>query len=435
MEISFFPQRAVDETFYSQCAHYHRLSGHASSAATSRILFGDDQASTNHQIPSSLEHFLALEVDAPSPLSLLTEQSIAGIYLAFLTEHQAASFVAARRASPTNSLSKKYGLFGHKDFLEHPLKYCLHCVRDDAKQHGYSYWHNAHQLPGAWLCPVHNVLLTPLRGGQSSKRSWALPPRATDIASTPPVSLKPEIERTLSTLAKAATFLSRQRHLSAPLLSKILTQASKEGTSTLTKHTLFQDMLRDCRQNFLTPLIGLDILEIQALLRSIEKHSLPHATLHPIEWSALIAHFIPIDHWDFAFESETAFSTELPFPPASKLPSPIEDETDRLYRAVLAADRSISATGAELLRSRDQNMVEISSSAPALRLLMSTTYEITRRRFRDIALRSIHSESATPNITDSKIAEALRWLKAHEPDWLAREQQSGFRRTRQGTLF
>src|SRR5690606_29725056 len=43
-----------------------------------------------------------------------------------------------------------------------------HCVEEDYKQHGETYWHVSHQLPGGLVCLKHNGLLqdscVPFRG-------------------------------------------------------------------------------------------------------------------------------------------------------------------------------------------------------------------------------------------------------------------------------
>jgi hypothetical protein len=36
---------------------------------------------------------------------------------------------------------------------------CAQCIADDLGQHGRSYWHRAHQLPGVYRCDVHDTVL------------------------------------------------------------------------------------------------------------------------------------------------------------------------------------------------------------------------------------------------------------------------------------
>jgi hypothetical protein len=40
------------------------------------------------------------------------------------------------------------------------LRYCVHCVCDDATKYGESYWHRLHQFPGIYVCHKHGIVLT-----------------------------------------------------------------------------------------------------------------------------------------------------------------------------------------------------------------------------------------------------------------------------------
>jgi hypothetical protein len=44
--------------------------------------------------------------------------------------------------------------------IARPGAYCCHkCIKRDLKQHGVSYWHREHQIPGVFTCPTHGVPL------------------------------------------------------------------------------------------------------------------------------------------------------------------------------------------------------------------------------------------------------------------------------------
>lgn len=44
-------------------------------------------------------------------------------------------------------------------FFNRNWKYCTHCIAEDKKKFGVSYWHNKHQLPSITHCTQHNVPL------------------------------------------------------------------------------------------------------------------------------------------------------------------------------------------------------------------------------------------------------------------------------------
>lgn len=170
--VSFFP----DETVYSFCSRDHLLVGTCSHELTAMHHFGYTQIATVAGIPWGIDHFVsrnsALQL---SPEEVIYRHTIAPFYLPFT---QRTKFVAALNQIRFGTKRKsgiRLMLDTNSNAVRATLKQCDECVVSDIKKFSTSYWHLVHQLPGVWICPIHQ---SPLHTSPYIRaRKWQLPRR------------------------------------------------------------------------------------------------------------------------------------------------------------------------------------------------------------------------------------------------------------------
>ncbi|MGQ7935451.1 TniQ family protein [Paraburkholderia sp. D1E] len=73
-------------------------------------------------------------------------------------------------------------------------RFCPQCMREDLQQHGESYWHRSHVLPGVYTCTNHSSLLL----GTAIPLGWCEPVRARACpADNPGIEISPPLSRHL----------------------------------------------------------------------------------------------------------------------------------------------------------------------------------------------------------------------------------------------
>lgn len=120
-----FPSPAPDETLYSVCARFHRLTGYRKGAQAGHLLFGSARASARRVLPWGLSTLVALvpEVFA-NPAMTLRGHTVGSLYLGFMTPEQFARAVEASSAIPTQRARFSFG-WGSASFeRDHPLRMC-----------------------------------------------------------------------------------------------------------------------------------------------------------------------------------------------------------------------------------------------------------------------------------------------------------------------
>ena len=146
----FFP----DELIGSACARMiKRLRVHGSDIF--HLLFGLPNATISWDLPQHLDHFSSIYPPwhTMDLYELIEGHTLYPFYRIF--QH--------RMMFPDN-----IGHYNRRNFipeiqdtryLPSVLRYCPSCAIEDRSRCGERYWHRAHQLPGVYLCPQHNVFL------------------------------------------------------------------------------------------------------------------------------------------------------------------------------------------------------------------------------------------------------------------------------------
>lgn len=156
----FLPALLADETLYSWCARYHRLSGNHLAAHTSRQLFGSATAGLMQDFPS---HLSALVERTGSQLGnvemLAHHHTLLGFYTSFRPVETSQAALVSMAGISVERLKFRLGLPSSRLGATHPLKACPVCMQEDRQNMGVAYWHVEHQWPAVWICLAHQVPL------------------------------------------------------------------------------------------------------------------------------------------------------------------------------------------------------------------------------------------------------------------------------------
>ncbi len=196
-----------DETLFSWCSRYHRLSANGRDAATCLQLFGDRRIGTAHDLPARLDALVTRSGGAiGDAVSIINQRTLLPFYLPFRSPRLAALAHEAMRGPSIGSLKYQLGLLTSGLGAAHPLKSCPRCIAVDQERHGWAYWHRVHQLPGTWICTTHHVPLriSPYKLDQRARFAWVLPsPSSESIPSA--VSLNAKDRDSMRWLTKLAS--------------------------------------------------------------------------------------------------------------------------------------------------------------------------------------------------------------------------------------
>lgn len=412
--LTFFPNRSPDETLYSQCARFHKRSGYDSPDLTGQLLFNDSQAGQHAQLPFGVDHFISLGLSPLSSLHVLRQQTISSTYLAFMPTGEIADFVKIRSAARASALDGKRGLFGHKHFLDHPLKYCPECVELDIQERGFSYWHTSHQFPGVWICARHGSLLVERVRLPSERHSWLTPPNSLQIRASGHHVLHRETEILLLKLAEAVRWLSEQQGVTPIRIRTILLQGREDADGLQ-----LQNLITSAHAHFYGGLKDLEIDELKALgilpHRWFSAHEPP--VLHPVQWAAAMAYLVPRELWDGRLENTSTETPSLLFEKIESVSSETFDSVAQLHRSILAMTLNISQTAPALNESIQRNLFSLAELPTAMKLHSSADKEIKRRVYRSLVLEKIFSPK--PSSSVRKIEEAMTWILEHDNEWMA----------------
>lgn len=184
---------AGDETLYSWCCRWHRLTLN-STRVSGLALFGVPSAAKVRIAPNPFGHFNSVTKGLlGAPAAILRQRTAVGSFLA-LARLSDRHLIEAGDLNPAHVLSEKTGIAMR-------LRYCTRCVKRYQSVMGMSIWRVQHQLPGVVVCLEHGRPLVEL---MEQRQLWSVPDsgavREIDIASGPEM-------QTLSFAAEAALLI------------------------------------------------------------------------------------------------------------------------------------------------------------------------------------------------------------------------------------
>lgn len=167
-----------DETLFSWCSRYHRLTANGLDKNTSVQLFGDARAGLAHDFPCRLAALAERSCGILGPAEVIMQcMTLLPFYLPFKCKALGDVAEAALLGDGISHLKYRLGLLTSGLGAAHPLKACPACVANDLSTYGWAYWRRNHQLPSVWICAEHQLGLTvyPPRAKQLFRSAWTLP--------------------------------------------------------------------------------------------------------------------------------------------------------------------------------------------------------------------------------------------------------------------
>jgi TniQ len=131
-------------------------------------------------MPFSMERLGGLT--GMQPVELLERHTLYPYLVAFTPPKRREYLISKALGSPSER--KSLGVSARHGFGAGRLRrVCPHCIRDDLKQYGESYWRRAHLLPGVHVCVQHNawLLTTPVSVQRGAGTDQLMP---TDLVGT-----------------------------------------------------------------------------------------------------------------------------------------------------------------------------------------------------------------------------------------------------------
>lgn len=175
-----------EESIFSYCSRYHRLSGNAWPAASCMQLFGHHQAGSQHDICPRLDEFcLRTEGALGDPETVAWDRTILPFLLLFKPEAEWAEALATVRGNSVAHLKYRLGALTSGFRANFPLKACPECAAEELQTTGEAYWHLSHQFPTVLICPVHRVSLAEFqkKANGVERFFWHLPDDVSPAAS------------------------------------------------------------------------------------------------------------------------------------------------------------------------------------------------------------------------------------------------------------
>jgi len=203
--ISFVPTQLPDQTLYSWVTMFHRLSGNASNDLTRVQLFGSEKAGRHFHIPSHLATFCArTHLVLGAPEQLIAKTTVIPFFTRFRPTTVIRDTLAMLKGENAAGVPQMLSMGKIGPCQPLACRYCLECAHEEMLELNFSYWHRAHQLPGALVCHKHAtpLIISPLQIGHRFLTRFIEPELG--LISISPERCSNEIKATRATLLRLA---------------------------------------------------------------------------------------------------------------------------------------------------------------------------------------------------------------------------------------
>lgn len=155
----YFPEIYDDELAYSVFARYHLHTGHLTFRATAEDLFQNKNIIPSPEFLVELtEETVQLITRKISFPTFIEKHTMLPYYIRFLPKER-----RCRALDLLTRMDKSFydALYMQRSKTERRkyMRYCPLCAAADREQHGETYWHRKHQLPGIEICMEHSCRL------------------------------------------------------------------------------------------------------------------------------------------------------------------------------------------------------------------------------------------------------------------------------------
>lgn len=226
------PSIDQDETLYSWCARYHRISGSVSAIATSLRLFGSKSGGFVVDFPGRIGHFSQVTASILGrPEQLIKNHTLYSLYAAFRPQETMVIVENLMQGSNVERVKFILGLPASRAATSHPLKFCPTCAHEEQTDHGIAKWWRDHQWPSTWLCPKHQASLHYIPSSRAVHKvtSWMTPD---SLAGSTPVFIPEISEHALPNLERltylTSAIVKSEIHFQAEIMRIVFTLKLRE---------------------------------------------------------------------------------------------------------------------------------------------------------------------------------------------------------------
>ncbi len=143
---------------YARCAYRLR---YPNLKNVTNELFGNPHIIASVPFASHLQYFVAHQpvADRFTTDSLIAEHTLLPFYAPFLPPNRIQRLHMDMCSTNGPGIYMRVGLMASIVPSPEYLQYCPECAKEDQTRFGEMYWHRQHQVPGVFICHIHNVWL------------------------------------------------------------------------------------------------------------------------------------------------------------------------------------------------------------------------------------------------------------------------------------
>lgn len=159
--LKFFPVPYPDEILYSVFARYKIRSGNTSPKDILRELFGNVNVSAAIEFPSNLDSLVnnLYEFKNYTTEDFIYNNTLYPLFEPFIPQNRAKQILSSMKGANGGNINTRIGTMASSIKNPRFLRFCPKCFEEDKKKFGEAYWHRVHQIPGAVLCPKHDIFV------------------------------------------------------------------------------------------------------------------------------------------------------------------------------------------------------------------------------------------------------------------------------------
>lgn len=159
--LAYFPHPYADELLYSVIARYALHTGQNSQKEVIRDIFDSNSASAVADMPSHIDCLISSTkaIWRTSPESIISQYTLAPLYLPFLAFEKASSIIDSMRSTQGGDIHTRAGIAASS--IKQPVyfRYCPMCIEEQIKVYGEPYWKRQNQVTGLEFCSDHKTIL------------------------------------------------------------------------------------------------------------------------------------------------------------------------------------------------------------------------------------------------------------------------------------
>jgi hypothetical protein len=217
--IRAFPDLYPGELIYGGYARYARRVGYPNLKNVMNELFGSQHVIASIPFASHLDYFVAHQpyADRFAAESLVAEHTLLPFYTPFLPPKYAEQLQMNMRGANGQGIYMRIGLMASTIPSPFFLRYCPGCAKEDEMRFGEKYWHRHHQIPGVYVCHIHNMWLEQsdvlIHDRKTRHRFIAAEEALRPLTSPRAIDTSSNLSETLLFIANSAAWLLQQREL------------------------------------------------------------------------------------------------------------------------------------------------------------------------------------------------------------------------------